>query len=176
MLSCRGKIRMEHLGGEVRDFPGHNMRGEGFKLGGCWIIRKKRTGQSEKERNRILKFDLRPNPIAHSLELTKHLLCCHSGNRRAIAAAAASAEEQGQIVDYALVHHHQARDFVSDFPDPDVLLAKLALELQDPEPKAESRTSNSTGGHDIVDELHRTPLALGGRGAPLELPGAVPAP
>lgn len=45
MLCCKGKMHMEQSGGEVRDFPGNNTRGEGFKLGGCWIIRKKRIGK-----------------------------------------------------------------------------------------------------------------------------------
>lgn len=43
MWICKQQVR---VGAEVLDQPGHNIKGEGFLLGGCWIIRKKGTGQS----------------------------------------------------------------------------------------------------------------------------------
>lgn len=92
----------------------------------------------------------------------------------------ASTGEQGQTEDYALVHHHQARDFVSDFPDFEILLAKLGLELQESEPPVESEPEASPlmTVNNVVDELHQSPLVSAGRGRQVEqvLPGALPAP
>lgn len=48
LMCCKSQLRMESWGDEVRDMPGNNYKGEGFKLGGCWIFRKKNTGQTER--------------------------------------------------------------------------------------------------------------------------------
>ena len=76
-MLCKNEVPWYQGGEAALKLPDQNMDGDAHKLGGCWIIRRKNTG-----------------------------------NRNAVLAAAIAGD--GECADYTMVHHHQAKDLVSD--------------------------------------------------------------
>jgi len=83
----RNMVRREMVStstGETLELPEQNMKGEGFLLGGTWIITHKGQGDSRDGK------------------------------------------------DYALVHHHQAVDLMSDVPETETVLNALGIAALEP--------------------------------------------
>ena len=93
--------------GETLELPEQNMKGEGFLLGGTWIITHKGQGDSRDGK------------------------------------------------DYALVHHHQAVDLMSDVPETETVLNALGIAALEPAEAryiSESRASPQRKVSDAAEE------------------------